>query len=76
MLAMWQKINAVRLFCHWWRDHDARRITAMIFLMILLALVLVGTGETVRLMARDGRGPQRPPTSHLDDPQFRSPAAP
>jgi hypothetical protein len=48
----------------------------MTYLMILLAIVVVMSIETVRLAIRDGRGPQRPPTSHLEDPRFRSPATP
>jgi hypothetical protein len=48
----------------------------MTYLMILLAIVVVMSIETVRLAIRDGRGPQRPPASHLEDPRFRSPATP
>ena len=73
---MWQKINVARLFCHWWRDRDERRLTAMTYLMILMAVALLLSFESLRLMVRDGRGPQRPPISHVEDPQFRSPAAP
>jgi hypothetical protein len=72
----WQKINVDCLFCHWWRDHGRRSITAMTYLMILLAIVVVMSIETVRLAIRDGRGPQRPPASHVEDPRFRSPAIP
>jgi len=46
----------------------------MTYLMILLAIVVLMSIETVRLAIRDGRGPQRPPASHLEDPRFRSPA--
>ena len=48
----------------------------MTYLMILLAIVALMSFETVRLAIRDGRGPQRPPASHVEDPRFRSPAAP
>ncbi|MFC4784678.1 hypothetical protein ACT8ZV_09400 [Nocardioides sp. MAHUQ-72] len=48
----------------------------MTFLMILLALAVLMSAETVRLAVRDGRGPQRPPRSHLDDHRFQSPALP
>lgn len=45
----------------------------MTFLMILLALAVALSFETVRAVIHDGRGPQRPPRSHFDDPQFRAP---
>jgi hypothetical protein len=48
----------------------------MTYLMILLAIGLLLSVESVRLAIRDGRGPQRPPASHLDDPRFRAPGAP
>ena len=48
----------------------------MTYLIILLAIVVVMSIETVRLAFRDGRGPQRPPASHVEDPRFRSPAIP
>jgi hypothetical protein len=48
----------------------------MTYLMILLAIVVLMSIETLRLAVRDGRGPQRPPASHVEDPRFRSPAIP
>lgn len=42
-------------------------------MMILLALAVVVSIETLRVALRDGRGAQRPPASHFDDPQFRAP---
>jgi hypothetical protein len=50
-------------------------ITAMTFLMILLVVSALMAVETVRVVFHDGRGPQRPPSSHFQDPRFRSPAA-
>lgn len=50
-------------------------ITAMTFLILLLVVSALMAAETVRLLRHDGRGPQRPPASHFDDPRFRSPAA-
>jgi hypothetical protein len=47
----------------------------MTYLLILLVIVAVMSLESIRLMIRDGRGPQRPPASHLDDPRFHSPGA-
>ena len=44
----------------------------MTFLLILLAVVVLLSAETVRLMFRDGR-PARPPRSHYEDPRFTSP---
>jgi hypothetical protein len=46
----------------------------MIFLLLLLAVAVASVVETVRLLFRDGRGPQRPPASHFEDPRFGSPA--
>jgi hypothetical protein len=48
----------------------------MTYLIILLAIALMMSAETIRLAVRDGRGPQRPPRSHVDDPRFQSPAVP
>ncbi len=45
-------------------------ITAMTLLLIVLLAVVVTSVATVRLIARDGRGPQRPPLSHPEDPGF------
>ncbi len=45
----------------------------MTFLLIGLALAVALGIESLRLLLRDGRGPQRPPASHFDDPQFRAP---
>ena len=45
----------------------------MTFLLILLAMAVALSFETIRLVIRDGRGPQRPPASHFEDPQFRAP---
>lgn len=46
----------------------------MTFLMILLAVSILLSVQAVRLVLHDGRGPQRPPVSHVEDPRFRSPA--
>jgi hypothetical protein len=48
----------------------------MTYLIILLAIALLMSAETIRLAVRDGRGPQRPPRSHTHDPRFQSPALP
>jgi hypothetical protein len=50
-------------------------ITAMTYLILLLLVAAVMSAATIRLLLHDGRGPQRPPASHFDDPQFRSPVA-
>jgi hypothetical protein len=50
-------------------------ITAMTYLMILLLIVAAMSVETIRLIARDGRGPQRPPVSHFEDDRFVAPLA-
>ena len=36
---MWQEIDANRQICHWWRDPDGRRLTAMDIIFALAALV-------------------------------------
>ena len=48
-------------------------ITAMTFLMILLLIVMALSVESIYLIVRDGRGPQRPPVSHYEDARFRAP---
>jgi len=47
----------------------------MTFLILLLVIALAMVARTVALVLHDGRGPAGPPRSHLEDPQFRSPAA-
>ena len=77
MPPMWQKINEPCLFCQWWQDHDRRRITAMTEILILLLIVTVAalSAETLRRVLHDGRGPQRPPVSHVEDARFLPPSA-
>ena len=50
-------------------------ITAMTFLILLLLVAAVMIAATVRLIAHDGRGPQRPPASHFQDSRFVAPLA-
>jgi hypothetical protein len=71
----WQQIDARRHVCHSWQDHDWRRITAMTFLIVFLAVATALAIEAVRLVLHDGPGAQRPPASHVDDPRFRSPGS-
>lgn len=47
----------------------------MTFLMILLLIAAALSALTVHLVARDGRGPQRPPVSHFVDTRFVAPLA-
>jgi hypothetical protein len=47
----------------------------MTFLLIQLAVAAVLAADTVRLVLHDGQGPQRPPVSHFQDPEFMAPAA-
>ena len=75
MHRFWQKINAPWLFCHWWRDLDRSMIPAMTFLILFSVVAALMIAETLRLVIHDGRGPQRPPASHFQDPRFRSPTA-
>ncbi len=72
---IWQEINGEWHSCHWWQDPVRRRITAMTFLILMSVLAAVMIAHSLRLVAHDGRGPQRPPASHFLDPDFRSPAA-
>ena len=50
-------------------------ITAMTFLILLSVVAALMIAGTLRLLVHDGRGPQRPPASHFQDPRFRSPTA-
>ena len=50
-------------------------ITAMTFLILFLAAAAALAVEALRLASHDGRGSQRPPASHVEDPRFRSPAS-
>ena len=50
-------------------------ITAMTFIIILLAVAAFLSVDTVRRVLTDGRGPQRPPVSHFQDPDFLAPWA-
>ena len=61
--------------CHSWQETVESMITAMTFLFILLAVAVLLSADTVRRVITDGRGPQRPPASHFEDPSFLSPTA-
>jgi hypothetical protein len=50
-------------------------ITAMTFIIILLAVATLLSVDTVRRVLSDGQGPQRPPVSHFQDPDFIAPTA-
>ena len=71
----WQKINVGWHSCHSWQECVGGMITAMTFLIILLAVAVVLSVETVRRVITDGQGPQRPPVSHFQDPDFIAPLA-
>jgi hypothetical protein len=45
----------------------------MTFLLILLAVAVLMSADTVRRVITDGRGPQHPPVSHFQDPDFIAP---
>ena len=47
----------------------------MTFLLILLAVAALLSADTVRRVITDGQGPQRPPASHFEDPDFIAPTA-
>ncbi|MDQ4055169.1 MAG: hypothetical protein M3237_21075 [Actinomycetota bacterium] len=47
----------------------------MTFLVILLAVAVALSIQSLRVALHDGNGSQRPPQSHFEDPMFRSPAA-
>jgi hypothetical protein len=47
----------------------------MTFFLMLLATAAILSALTVRATIHDSRGTRRPPRSHFDDPQFRSPTA-
>ena len=46
----------------------------MTFLMILLVVAAILGADTVRRVLHDGQGPQRPPVSHFQDPDFFAPS--
>ncbi len=71
----WQKINVRWHSCHSWQESVGGMITAMTFLLILLAVAVLMSADTVRRVITDGRGSQRPPVSHFQDPDFISPLA-
>ena len=50
-------------------------ITAMTFIIILLAVAALLSADTVRRVFTDGQGSQRPPVSHFQDPDFIAPTA-
>jgi len=58
-----------------WQDLDHSMITAMTFIILLLAVAAVLSAATVRRVVNDGPGPQRPPASHFQDPDFLAPTA-
>jgi hypothetical protein len=47
----------------------------MTFLLILLVVAVLLAANAVRLVLHDGQGPQRPPVSHFQDPDFLAPTA-
>ena len=47
----------------------------MTFLLILLTVAVLLSVDTVRRVISDGQGPQRPPVSHFQDPDFMAPSA-
>ena len=47
----------------------------MTFLLILLTVAVLLSVDTVRRVISDGQGPQRPPVSHFQDPDFMAPTA-
>lgn len=48
-------------------------IAAMTYLILLLLIAVAMSVETIRMIVHDGRGPQRLPASHFEDPRFRAP---
>lgn len=75
MAYIWQKINGQCHSCHSWQESIGSMITAMTALILILAIAVVLSIQTIRLVLHDGMGSTRPPSSHFDDPQFRAPAA-
>lgn len=46
-----------------------------ILILLLIVTVAALSAETIRRVLHDGRGPQRPPVSHLEDARFLPPSA-
>ena len=61
---MWQQINGVWHFCHWWQNHIEGRISAMFTVAIVLLVLAAGFGLLV--IPKDGYGTRPAPRSHLD----------
>lgn len=43
-------------------------------MLLLILTVTALSAETIRRVLHDGRGPQRPPVSHLEDARFLPPS--
>jgi hypothetical protein len=73
------EINAHCHYCHWWRDHDERRLTAMstttIIVLIAALVSLAALVETLREAFHDGPASQDPPRSHQQDRDFAPPSS-
>jgi hypothetical protein len=61
---MWQQINGVWHFCHWWQIYAEGRISAMFTVAIVLLVLAAGIGLLV--IPKDGYGTRPPPRSHID----------
>ncbi len=61
---MWQQINGVWHFCHWWQYRDDGKITAMFTVAIILLVIAAGFGLLV--IPKDGYGTRPAPRSHID----------
>lgn len=61
----WQQIDAARHIRHWWQYRNGHRITAMTFILILLAALFIASVIGTTDALRHDRG--APPRSHHDD---------
>ena len=61
---MWQQINGLWHFCHWWQDHDGGTISAMFTVAIILLVLAAGIG--LLAIPNDGYGTRPGPRSHID----------
>jgi hypothetical protein len=50
-------------------------MTTELLILLLIVTVAALIAETIRRVAHDGRGPQRPPVSHFQDARFLPPSA-
>jgi hypothetical protein len=57
---LWQKINALRHFCHWWQNREGRRLTAMTTIAFLILMIAALAALRVWVRHDDYVAPRQP----------------